>query len=109
MGTLEYREIRMSHNHARVYDLMFELAAQDGRRYLAKRRTHELEKLEGTAQRPLLYDPANSSRACTLIESERPLLDSAGQLLGPPLARDQERFAAIVVLLNQGFLVHYLT
>lgn len=74
-------------NHRRVYELRFEFTTRDGRRATAKTRTTETDRLQDEALEPLLYDPADPTRAYLLDEAPaRPQFDFNGTMIGRPTA-----------------------
>lgn len=96
-GKLIGREpTNMTINNRRVFELHFEFNARDGRRYTAKARTTNSERLEDEATEPLLYDPGDPTRAYVLDEAPaRPELESNGDLRGRPVSA---LFALIIPL-----------
>ena len=100
-GKLIGREpTNMTINNRRVFELHFEFNARDGRRYTAKARTTNSERLEDEATEPLLYDPSDPTRAYVLDEAPaRPELESNGDLRGRPVSA---LFALIIPLFVIG-------
>jgi len=87
-GTLKSKSrTNMRINNRLVYELIFEFTARDGRRHETKARTTATERLEDEAQEPLLYDPADPTRAYVLDEAPaRPEIEMNGDLRGRPTA-----------------------
>lgn len=74
-------------NDRRVYELIFEFTARDGRRCEFTTSSSDPARLEDEGQEPLLYDPEDPSKAYLLDEvSGRPEIDSLGELQGRPTA-----------------------
>jgi hypothetical protein len=87
-GTLKSKSrTNVTINNRPLYELIFEFTARDGRRHEAKARTTVTERLEDEAQEPLLYDPADPTRAYVLDEAPaRPEIEMNGDLRGRPAA-----------------------
>jgi hypothetical protein len=72
-------------NQRRVYELRFEFTSRDGRRCEAKARTTDPGLLQDEAEEPLLYDPADPTRAYLLDDAPaRPEVEPNGELRGNP-------------------------
>jgi hypothetical protein len=73
----------MTVNDRPVYELCFEFMARDGQRQEMTVRTSSTQRLEDEGDEPLLYDPADPSRAYLLDEAPaRPELELTGELRG---------------------------
>ncbi len=82
---IEKRATNMQVNKQPVYALTFEFTARDGQRHKVTTNTHDSRRLEDEALEPLLYDPANPSKAYLLDEiPARPTVTPDGQLEGRP-------------------------
>lgn len=74
-------------NNRRVYELIFEFTARDGRRCEAKARTSLTARLEDEREEPLLYNPDKPEDATMLDDAGgRPQFDESGMLVGRPVA-----------------------
>lgn len=70
-------------NNRPLYELRFEFTSRDGRRCEAKARATDTERLEDESQEPLLYDPADPTRAYLLDDAPaRPEFEPNGDLRG---------------------------
>ena len=87
-GTLKSKSrTNVTVNNRPLYELIFEFTARDGRHHEAKARSTFTERLEDEAQEPLLYDPADPTRAYMLDEAPaRPEIEANGGLRGRPAA-----------------------
>jgi hypothetical protein len=87
-GTLKSKSrTNVTINNRPLYELIFEFTARDGRRHEAKARSTATERLEDEAQEPLLYDPADPTRAYMFDEAPaRPEIEANGDLRGRPAA-----------------------
>lgn len=85
-GTLKSKSrTNVTINNRLLYELVFEFTARDGQHHQAKARTTDTKRLEDEAQEPLLYDPADPSRAYLLDEAPaRPEIEPNGELRGRP-------------------------
>ena len=74
-------------NNRRVYELIFEFTARDGRRCEAKARTSMTDRLQDEREEPLLYNPDKPEDAVMLDDGPgRPRFDESGMLVGRPVA-----------------------
>jgi hypothetical protein len=74
-------------NNRRVYELIFEFTARDGRRCEAKARTSMTDRLQDEREEPLLYNPEKPEDAVMLDDGPgRPRFDETGMLVGRPVA-----------------------
>lgn len=87
-GTLMHkRPTNTTVNNRRVFELIFEFTAHDGRRCQAKARTSDPSRLEDERQEPLLFNPEKPEDAVMLDEAPtRPQFDESGELAGRPVA-----------------------
>lgn len=74
-------------NNRRVFELIFEFTARDGRKCTATARSSMPDKLEDEREEPLLYDPQNPETAYMLDDApSRPQFDESGGLQARPVA-----------------------
>ncbi len=93
-------------NHRQVYELGFEFTARDGRRYKAKARTTDTDRLQDEAQEPLLYDPADPTRAYVLDETPaRPEFETNGDLRGKPGAAIRVAILPLIVIALHSWIL----
>jgi hypothetical protein len=103
-GTLKSKSrTNMRINNRLVYEMIFEFTTRDGRRQEATARTSHTERLEDETQEPLLYDPADPSRAYLLDEAPaRPEIEMNGDLRGRPGAAVRSLILPLLVIGGHG-------
>ncbi len=100
------RETNVRINRRPVYELRFEFTARDGRRYQAKARTTDTERLQDEAQEPLLYDPNDPTRAYVLDETpSRPEFEPNGDLRGNTTAAVLVMILPALVIVLHGWVL----
>jgi Protein of unknown function (DUF3592) len=87
-GTLKAkRPTNTTVNNRRVFELVFEFTARDGRKCEATARSSITDRLEDERQEPLLYDPEKPETAVLLDDAPtRPKFDDTGAMVARPLA-----------------------
>ena len=89
----------MTVNRQPVMELRFEFTARDGRRYEAKARTTDTDRLEDEATEPLLYDPADPTRAYLMDDAPaRPEIEPNGDLRGNAAAAIRKLIVPAIVI-----------
>lgn len=103
-GTLTSKAAtNMQVNNRTVYELIFTFTARDGRQYEAKARSTDTRRLEDESQEPLLYDPADPTRACLLDEAPaRPEFEPNGDLRGNPASAIRMLILPGIVIVGHG-------
>jgi hypothetical protein len=93
-------------NRMPLYELRFEFTSRDGRRCEAKARTTDPHRLEDEAQEPLLYDPADPTRAYLLDDAPaRPELEPNGDLRGNPARAIRMMILPAIVIVAHGLIL----
>lgn len=87
-GTLKSkRPTNTTVNNRRVWELVFEFTARDGRRIETKVRSSVPERLTDEREEPLLYNPDKPDDAIMLDDwPSRPQFDETGTMVGRPVA-----------------------
>jgi hypothetical protein len=86
-------------NNRRVFELIFEFTARDGRKHQAKARTSITERLEDERQELLLYDPEKPEDAVLIDDApSRPKLDEVGGLA-------PRRVAAVLAMILPALVI----
>ena len=108
-GTLVDKEpTNMTVNNRRVFKLIFEFTARDGRRCQATASTSIPDRLEDESQEPLLYDPDDPSTAYLLDEVPgRPEIDGTGDLVGRPVAAVLALIIPLLVIGGHALIVYF--
>ena len=96
-------------NDQRVWKLVFEFRADDGRTYETTVKTHETRLLEDEAQERLLYDPWDPNYVTVLDNLPgSPAIDEAGHLKSAsPLRGLAVLIVPTIVLFGHGLYVYY--
>jgi Protein of unknown function (DUF3592) len=93
-------------NRMPLYELRFEFTSRDGRRCEAKARTTDTSRLEDEAQEPLLYDPADPTRAYLLDDAPaRPQFEPNGDLRGNPARAIRMMILPAIVIGAHGWIL----
>ena len=96
----------MTVNRRPVMELRFEFTARDGRRYEAKARTTDTDRLEDEATEPLLYDPSDPERAYLMDEAPaRPEIEPNGDLRGNAAAAIRKLILPAIVIAAHGWIL----
>lgn len=105
---IDKRATNVRVNKKPVWELTFEFTSSEGRKRVAKVRSHEPDRLQDEKTEPVLYDPYDPSAAYLLDElPSRPEVNSMGQLEGRPRAAALSLIVPAVVVL--GNLIALLT
>ncbi|HUX15456.1 MAG TPA: DUF3592 domain-containing protein [Phycisphaerae bacterium] len=109
-GTLKDKKpTSVTVNDQRVWKLVFEFRADDGRTYETTVKTHETRLLEDDAEERLLYDPWDPNYA-TMLDNlpGSPAIDEAGHLKSAsPLRSLAVAILPTVTILGHGLYVYY--
>jgi hypothetical protein len=99
-GTLKSKtRTNVTVNNRLMYEMLFEFTGRDGQHHEVKARTTDTKRLEDEAQEPLLYDPADPTRAYLLDEAPaRPEFEMNGDLRGQPAS-------AVRMLIIPGLMI----
>lgn len=109
-GTLKDKKpTSVTVNNRRVWKLVFEFRADDGRTYETTVKTHETRLLEDEAEERLLYDPWDPNYVTVLDNLPgSPAIDEAGHLKSAsPLRGLAVLIVPTIVLFGHGLYVYY--
>jgi len=106
-GTLKSKSrTNVTINNRPQYELVFEFTARDGRRHEAIARSTFPDNLEDEAQEPLLYDPADPTKACLLDEAPaRPEFELNGDLRGRPSSAMRALIIPLLMIGGHGLVL----
>lgn len=93
-------------NDRPLYELGFEFTARDGKHYVAKARATDTARLQDESREPLLYDPADPTRAYVLDEAPaRPEFEPGGELRGNPVRAIRATILPLIVIVAHGWVL----